>query len=568
MTSSRESIHVEPAHAAGVVKTGRVRNVKLFKPRALTGAAKALLVVGFGGTVSYASAQASGDAGHENARAARTRGDYSSVGMDDSKSLKAGAIGSGVLQVESSEPLRSFDSPKLHLRGWPHDLSFAQRFSLRSDATASNELLANTKHTRPQHAVFFATPFVSNGLDKTADYGKVFDTRMTVRSSTPLSLDASKRRAPPDKLAGHVQRFTKRRAAHARVQQGVGTPMHSNRTRRVAPRVAHHAAGAWKHHHHAVVSGSDMVTARVDDIAAHLDHTRHDAPERSLYALGQQRAAQMPQMTPALMADVGNVTTAATHPASRLVATMLRADEPEIVVGDVVSRSLDRKPTVRLEEARSLITSLAALPDSTPPNAVNVSHAAQRPELAEGPHVAMRASIGSPSTKKTATVALGSDAIALGAHASALGDSAMASGENAVAIGANSLADRDNAVSVGSTGHERQITNVGAATTRTDAINLGQLNDVIGGVNGRIDDVDRAARRGIAAASALNIATPYLPGRTTFNAGMASYRGQAALGIGVSSWNRKGTVNYNLGVSTAGGNSTIVRVGMGIVLGA
>lgn len=191
--------------------------------------------------------------------------------------------------------------------------------------------------------------------------------------------------------------------------------MHSKRTRRVAPRVAHHAAGAWKHHHHAVVSGSGMVTARVDDIAAHLEHTRHDAPETSLYALGQQRAAQMPQMTPALMADVGNVTTAATHPTSRLVATMLRADEPEIVVGDVVSRFPDRKPTMRLEEATSLTTSLAALPDSTPPNAVDVSHAAQRPELPEGPHVAMRASIGSPSTKKTATVAVGSDAIALGA---------------------------------------------------------------------------------------------------------------------------------------------------------
>jgi autotransporter adhesin len=87
-------------------------------------------------------------------------------------------------------------------------------------------------------------------------------------------------------------------------------------------------------------------------------------------------------------------------------------------------------------------------------------------------------------------------------------------------------------------------------------------------LNGRIDDVDRVARRGIAAAAALNIVTPYLPGRTTVNAGMASYRGQSALGIGVSRWNRKGTVNYNLGISTAGGNSTIVRVGLGIVLRA
>jgi len=50
-------------------------------------------------------------------------------------------------------------------------------------------------------------------------------------------------------------------------------------------------------------------------------------------------------------------------------------------------------------------------------------------------------------------------------------------------------------------------------------------------------------------------------------AGAAGYRGQAAVGVGLSRWNEKGTVNYNLGVSSAGGNSTIVRAGLGIVLG-
>lgn len=166
------------------------------------------------------------------------------------------------------------------------------------------------------------------------------------------------------------------------------------------------------------------------------------------------------------------------------------------------------------------------------------------------------------------SLAIGNDSLASGARSSAIGNGAVASATNSVALGADSLADRENTVSVGSPRHERQITNVAPGTAATDAVNLGQMNNAIGGVNSRIDDVDRVARRGIASAAALNIVTPYLPGRTTVNAGLASYRGQSALGIGVSRWNQKGTVNYNLGVSTAGGNSTIVRVGIGIVLRA
>ncbi|WP_309923538.1 YadA-like family protein [Caballeronia sp. LZ033] len=166
------------------------------------------------------------------------------------------------------------------------------------------------------------------------------------------------------------------------------------------------------------------------------------------------------------------------------------------------------------------------------------------------------------------SLAIGNDSLASGARSSAVGNGAVASAANSVALGADSLADRENTVSVGSARHERQITNVAPGTAATDAVNLGQMNNAIGGVNSRIDDVDRVARRGIASAAALNIVTPYLPGRTTVNAGLASYRGQSALGIGLSRWNQKGTVNYNLGVSTAGGNSTIVRVGIGIVLRA
>ena len=89
----------------------------------------------------------------------------------------------------------------------------------------------------------------------------------------------------------------------------------------------------------------------------------------------------------------------------------------------------------------------------------------------------------------------------------------------------------------------------------------------MGNMNNSINNVDKNAAKGIASASALNIVTPYLPGRTTLNAGVANYRGYQAVGLGVSRWNEKGSINYNLGVSTSGGNSTIVRAGIGIVLG-
>ncbi|SIO71415.1 Head domain of trimeric autotransporter adhesin [Burkholderia sp. GAS332] len=167
----------------------------------------------------------------------------------------------------------------------------------------------------------------------------------------------------------------------------------------------------------------------------------------------------------------------------------------------------------------------------------------------------------------TAAIAIGKDAVTAGDNSVALGQGASAPNTNSVALGSNSTTDRDNSVSVGSAGNERQITNVAAGTQATDAVNLGQLNNAMGGMQQSINNVDRSAAKGIASASALNIVTPYLPGRTTLNAGVANYRGYQAVGLGVSRWNEKGTINYNLGVSTSGGNSTIVRAGIGIVLG-
>jgi trimeric autotransporter adhesin len=186
-------------------------------------------------------------------------------------------------------------------------------------------------------------------------------------------------------------------------------------------------------------------------------------------------------------------------------------------------------------------------------------------------------------TSGTHAVAVGASALASGANALAMGAGAKASADNSVALGAGAIADRANSVSVGSAGAERQITNVAAGTSATDAVNLDQLNrassNAVGQANSYTDqrfnntdqqirDLDHNTRKGIAAASALNVVTPYLPGRTAVNAGVAAYRGQAALGIGVSRWNEKGNFNFNAGVSSSGGNSTIVRAGIGYVFGS
>jgi|GEM_PF-787138 len=179
---------------------------------------------------------------------------------------------------------------------------------------------------------------------------------------------------------------------------------------------------------------------------------------------------------------------------------------------------------------------------------------------------------------EAAQVRAGSKGVALGANASVQAD-------NSVALGAGSIADRDNTISVGNAGSERVITNVADGVMPTDAANVRQLEGMFSearlysdhqydAVNSRIDgaynaisEVDNEARRGIAAASALVNVTPYVPGATVVNAGVAHYRGMNAVGVGVSRWNRGGTVNLNAGVSSAGGDSTVVRAGVGFIIG-
>ncbi|MNV23408.1 Adhesin YadA precursor [compost metagenome] len=187
--------------------------------------------------------------------------------------------------------------------------------------------------------------------------------------------------------------------------------------------------------------------------------------------------------------------------------------------------------------------------------------------------------VGSTSTASgTSSSAIGAGSTASGANSTALGAGSTASASNAVALGNGSVADRADSVSVGSEGHERQITNVKAGTARTDAVNVGQLQDAMAGANQYTDDRfdvmkdmldqnSRQANRGIAASAALVNNMPYAPGKVVVNAGVAGYRGESAMGISASRWSDNGRVNINVGVSQARKDQPIIRFGVGFVFG-
>ncbi|CAH1043417.1 YadA-like family protein [Halomonas sp. TD01] len=209
------------------------------------------------------------------------------------------------------------------------------------------------------------------------------------------------------------------------------------------------------------------------------------------------------------------------------------------------------------------------------------------------------------------SIAMGSSSVAAGDRSVASGAGAQANAEGSVALGADSVADREGmngererfsnesvastqgAVSVGSEGNERQITNVAGGTQDTDAVNVrqldavqrgavnydrdedgnvdystitlkgdegttitnvapginandaanvGQLNDLgrrfeneIINVHGRIDSVERNANAGSASAiAASTVPQAWMPGKSMVGVGAGTYGGESAVSVGVS----------------------------------
>ncbi|WP_185218922.1 ESPR-type extended signal peptide-containing protein [Paraburkholderia dinghuensis] len=152
---------------------------------------------------------------------------------------------------------------------------------------------------------------------------------------------------------------------------------------------------------------------------------------------------------------------------------------------------------------------------------------------------------GAATAAGAQSIAIGGGAAATGDNSTAIGDKANASAKNSVAIGANSIANREDAVSVGQEGAERQIVNVKAGTSGTDAVNVDQMNSAlaqqntavnqqISGLRNSINTVEKNAYAGVAAAMAMPNLTPSAPGRTVVAAGGGYYKGGSAGAVGVT----------------------------------
>ena len=250
--------------------------------------------------------------------------------------------------------------------------------------------------------------------------------------------------------------------------------------------------------------------------------------------------------------------------------------------------------------------------------------------------------------------ATGADAIAAGKNTTASGTNSVAMGagasvtaSNGVAIGAASTADRaglggakesfsntavastQGAVSVGSAGNERQITNVAGGTQATDAVNVRQLQAVqAGGVhydsnpdgstnyssvtmgNGasspvaihnveagtaatdavnvsqlnsglqqanqyasglamqlqnNINDVAKKAYAGVAAAMSMESA-PYVAGKITYSAGYGYYQNQNAIGVSLRRTADNGRWSLSGGVSGTTTGGVVARLAVSGVL--
>jgi autotransporter adhesin len=191
--------------------------------------------------------------------------------------------------------------------------------------------------------------------------------------------------------------------------------------------------------------------------------------------------------------------------------------------------------------------------------------------VSSGAH-SIAAGANARATGASAT-AIGASASASGSNAIALGAAAHASADNSVALGHGSVADRADTVSVGTAGQERQIINVAAGVQGTDAVNVNQLQQTVGGVlsqaNRYTDDQIRSARRdgygGTASALAIaGLPQAVLPGRGMFAMAGGTYGGQSALAIGMSQMSEKGTWAYKLQASTDSRGEFGASIGAGV----
>jgi autotransporter adhesin len=108
------------------------------------------------------------------------------------------------------------------------------------------------------------------------------------------------------------------------------------------------------------------------------------------------------------------------------------------------------------------------------------------------------------------------------------------------------VADRDNTVSVGSEGHERQITNVAAGTQRTDAANWGQVQDAVNGVKNWADQKFHQIDKRINGMGAMSAASTQMAVNA---AGVTQGNGRISMGVGYQGGQSALAVGYAKAIS-------------------
>ncbi|MEM5436042.1 YadA-like family protein [Paraburkholderia diazotrophica] len=178
------------------------------------------------------------------------------------------------------------------------------------------------------------------------------------------------------------------------------------------------------------------------------------------------------------------------------------------------------------------------------------------------------------------SIATGANAAASGPTATAIGANATASGNNAVALGAGSVADQDNTVSVGSASQQRRITNVAAGTAPGDAVNFGQVNDMLSQMGSQAvqaanaytdQQFSKMNNKMNSLGAAAMAATSLIPnaraeGNFQMSAAAGTYGGAAALAIGANFWVND-RVLLNAHVTRATGNSASTGASIGATIG-
>ncbi len=238
-----------------------------------------------------------------------------------------------------------------------------------------------------------------------------------------------------------------------------------------------------------------------------------------------------------------------------------------------VADARDARDAVNLGQLSALIGNAV---DNISVNAANPFFGAEgNPDaesaLASGAHSV--AAGANAQASGASAIAMGANSNASGNHATALGASASAGADNSVALGYGSVADRANSVSMGADGAERQLTHIAPGVQGTDAVNLNQLNQSLGGTlaeaNRYTDDKIRSARRdaygGTAAALAVaGLPQAVLPGRGMVAIGGGTYGGQSAVALGVSQLSDTGQWVYKVQGTASSRGELGASVGAGM----